>query len=64
MNTYDITLKNGILIFGRNHGDCYGGYRKIHLDTEGKTGAELFKHIKNHAGLAPAKAAKQQGFCG
>lgn len=63
MREYSVSVKENIITFVRDHGECYGGERTTKIDTQGKTGKELYKRIKECVGADFAKAAKQQGFC-
>lgn len=63
MANYEVQKNSQYLIFQRDAGDCYGGLKKIPLDTEGLTGKKLYQHIKKYVGNYAAKAAKAQGYC-
>lgn len=60
---YEICKNGDILNFERDHGECYGGIHKTRLDCWGKSGEELYAHIKEFVGDAPAEAAREQGYC-
>lgn len=63
MNNYEVKKNGQYLVFFRDAGDCYGGIKKITIDTEGLSGKPLSRHIKKYIGSHAAKAAKEQGYC-
>lgn len=63
MKVIEVSKEENIITFISDHGVAYGGERTIYVDTEGKTGRKLYEHIKEYAGVALAKAAKEQGYC-
>ena len=60
---YEISTTAELMVFTKEHDECYGGSRTTTLDTEGKTGRALYNHIKKHCGAVFASEARLQGYC-